>query len=378
MRIDEIRISKIAQKVSFAYYLTDVKDFLESTEPIPAFDERCQIGENLLFRVQRVLTNLIELSPSQTSNDSPEPYLDMTANLKKSAADQIINGDRVSECYEVFDTQSLSSASDDPWPSDFSNFSASQAKTQAIKWTQLDQRREPRKMTFGFGFTRSCYAGIVGNHMLVYNSEQDSRPHSVIPLLGYRGRPISGASDPQTSFEIFCPGDRTFQFVARTSRDMDEWIEALEKLQRALDPDRNSKKSQTFVEILDLKPNRYVGQPKPVTPPKVPSPPLLKSRRLPSPPRQLESSLGEDEDQGLYHRIEDIGTKRAYEEYENCGVTNGDGNSSNINGCKEDEQETYDDVGRESVESETYDDVVLAGINNVRHQFTHSDVGVIV
>lgn len=351
-----------------------MRDFLKSPEHIPTTDERCRIGKHLLLRVQRVLNDLIEASSFQ--NDSPEQYLDMTASLKKSV-DQIINGDCVSECYEVFDIQSLSSTSDDPWPSDFSNFSAGQAKAQATKWAQLDQRREPRRMTFGFGFTRSCYAGIVGNHLLVYNSEQDSRPHLVVLLQGYRGRPISGASDPQTSFEIFCPGDRTFQFVARTSREMDEWIKVLEKLQQALGPDRKSKKNQTFVEILDLKSNRYLSQPKAISPPKAPSSPLLKSRRLPSPPRQLESGFREDEDQGLYHRIEDIGTKQALEEYENFCVNRSGSNSSNSNVCKEDEQETYDDVRRELVESETYDDISV-GFNYVRHQSTHNDVGVII
>lgn len=369
---------------------TEVKDFLESTGSLHPIEDRCKIGESLLLRAQNVLTDLIGSAPYRNSSCAMEPYLDMTANLKKSV-ENIINGDYVSECYETFDTQSLSpptssvhSISDDqPWPSrfelvelpnDYSNLSAGQAKTQATKWTQLDQRREPRKMTFGFGFTKSCYAGIVGIHLLLYNSEQDSRPYLVVPLQGYKGRPINRASDQHSaSFEIFCPGEKTFQFVAKSSRDMEEWIEVLDKLQQALDPDsKSSKKSfrdATFIEILDLKPSRQLGQPKAVTPPKAPSPPPLplRSRRLPSPPRQSSREADcnyNDDDQGLYHRIEDIRSRRLPEEYENCKEA-----KSNKN-C-EITQETYDDIRPESMESETYDDVFQAN-----RQPTYSDVGV--
>lgn len=374
------------------YCFTEVKDFLESTGSLHATEERCKMGESLLLRAQNVLTDLISSAPYRTSSGSLEPYLDMTANLKKSV-ENIINGDYVTECYETFDAQSLSpptssvhSTSDDqPWPSrfelvelpnDYSNLSAGQAKTQAIKWTQLDQRREPRKMTFGFGFTKSCYAGIIGVHLLLYNSEQDTRPYLVVPLQGYKGRPTNRASDQHSaSFEIFCPGEKTYQFVAKSSRDMEEWIEVLDKLQQALDPDKSNFKKgfrdATFIEILDLKSSRQLGQPKAATPPKAPSPPPLplRSRRLPSPPRQSPRDADcnyNDDDQGLYHRIEDIRTLRIPEDYENCKEAKSVKNCGNT-------QETYDDVRPELMESETYDDVFQAN-----RQPTYSDVEVTI
>lgn len=96
--------------------------------------------------------------------------------------------------------------------------------------------------------------------MLLYANDRESRPYLVVPLRGYSSRPAPSAlaRDPKRSesaFEIYCPGDRTFQFVAKSPQDMKDWVEVVSQ---SLEPETEMgtrPRVPTFVEILELESN---------------------------------------------------------------------------------------------------------------------------
>lgn len=278
---------------------------------------------------------------------------------------------------------------------------------------------------------------MLGSHLLLYANERESRPYLVIPLRGYKSRPAPGAlaRDPRRSegaFEIYCPGDRTFQFVAKTAQEMKEWVASVTE---SLEPEecggRSATRAATFAEILELestermciervkeekekyqdvlnspkvglylsfafgyiidtrymddgvfaqsktKDKQSIG--KPVIPEKdkdkssekagtveEEAPPLpVRSRELPAlpAPDRISYEVREEpyDEEGLYHRIEDI---RAQREYQNCQARS----SKKIDGTDATKidliQETYDDVEAVAVDRsrteepmQTYDDV---------------------
>lgn len=175
--------------------------------------------------------------------------------------------------YETFqDFQPLNRAKDDLAKTDagldnlaylYAGFTAAQAKDKAIKSGYLTHLKRERKMFPPFNIfwlDRSCWVSLVGSHLLLYANERESRPHLVVPLRGYKSRPAPSAlaRDPKRSeaaFEIYCPGDRTFQFVAKTPQEMNDWVEIVSQ---SLEPEAEvsgKPRIPTFVEILELESN---------------------------------------------------------------------------------------------------------------------------
>jgi hypothetical protein len=63
---------------------------------------------------------------------------------------------------------------------------------------------------------RRCWAGIYGHVVLLYNSERDAKPSSSFDIRGFEARPltVNNHKDPKrkdSSFEIVCPGKKTYQ-----------------------------------------------------------------------------------------------------------------------------------------------------------------------
>ncbi|XP_076649496.1 uncharacterized protein LOC143357129 isoform X2 [Halictus rubicundus] len=109
----------------------------------------------------------------------------------------------------------------------YASFPAAEVKSKCQKCGPL-YRKEGKKL-FVFEQYRTCWVGLVGSHLLIYGNDRDSRPHMVLPIRGYMARaaPNTNPRDQRKSestFEIFCPGSKTFQFVARTPKDMDQWV----------------------------------------------------------------------------------------------------------------------------------------------------------
>lgn len=99
---------------------------------------------------------------------------------------------------------------------------------------------------------------LIGTHLLLFTNDHADRPFLVIALSGYQSRAAPNASrDSKRSegaFEIFCPGERTYQFVAKNSQSMHEWVEAIGE---SLKPNelRVRGRKPTFAEILELDSN---------------------------------------------------------------------------------------------------------------------------
>ncbi|XP_031840461.2 uncharacterized protein LOC116430443 [Nomia melanderi] len=109
----------------------------------------------------------------------------------------------------------------------YANFPAAQAKIKCSKFGPLD--RKEGKRLFTFGQYRKCWVGLIESCLLIYGSDRDNRPYIVLPIRGYAARAAPNAipKDQRRSgstFEIFCPGNRTFQFVAKSPKEMEQWI----------------------------------------------------------------------------------------------------------------------------------------------------------
>ncbi|XP_001604719.1 uncharacterized protein LOC100121133 [Nasonia vitripennis] len=423
----------------FASVLRDLVDFLECLSEVELPEVLQVTHESLLSRSK----NILQQCPN--APDSPEPYLDMNAgkslHLLRTgmgdeaeqpqeyiAADESQRGS-LQHYYETFQDFSGNGANSKPkdcakTEADkemddvvllYASFTASQAKSRSAKSGSLLHLKRERKMFAPFNVflqDRQCWVSLLGSHLLLFANERESRPYLVIPLRGYKSRPAPGAlaRDPRRSegaFEIYCPGDRTFQFVAKTAQEMKEWVAAVTE---SLEPEecggRSATRAATFAEILELESTErmciervkeekekyqdVLNSPKSKTKDKQPiakpvtsekdkekssekaltveeeAPPLpVRSRELPALPAQdrISYEVREEpyDEEGLYHRIEDI---RAQREYQNCQARSSkkidDSNAAKIDLI----QETYDDVETVAVKRsrteepmETYDDV---------------------
>ncbi|KAJ8667979.1 hypothetical protein QAD02_009642 [Eretmocerus hayati] len=145
------------------------------------------------------------------------------------------------------------------------SFSAAQAKEKSVKCGTLLHLRRERKMFAPFNvfwLNRRCWASLVGNHLLLYANERESRPMLVIGLRGYSSRAAPDTMGKETrrgesAFELYCPGDRTFQFVAKNNQEMREWLQAFKH--RSNSDENNgsegSRKPRSLSEILELESN---------------------------------------------------------------------------------------------------------------------------
>ncbi|OAD59581.1 Src kinase-associated phosphoprotein 2-B, partial [Eufriesea mexicana] len=106
-------------------------------------------------------------------------------------------------------------------------FSAAQTKTKCQICGPL-YRKEGKRL-FVFEQCRACWVGLIGSHLLIYGNDRDSRPCTILPLQGYMARAAPNAVPrdqrrSESTFEIFRPGSKTFQFSAKTPKDMEQWV----------------------------------------------------------------------------------------------------------------------------------------------------------
>lgn len=69
--------------------------------------------------------------------------------------------------------------------------------------------------------------------LFLYEKPTDKRQKGQIALTMYEARPFvyasKDASKKDAAFEIVCPGKKTYQFIAFNTKDMKQWISAIEK-----------------------------------------------------------------------------------------------------------------------------------------------------
>jgi len=309
----------------------------------------------------------------------------------------------------------------------YENLSAVQARDKCHKCGPL-YRKEGKKLFLSE--SRACWIALVGSHLLIYRNERHNRPYAIYPIRGYmvRAAPNLMPRDRQkreSAFEIYKPGNETLQFIARTPKDMDQWIAKVYEVcckenvssnveihaKRRTTPESspwinhhaNNKKTQhqdaidkrmTTNKSIESLADHYKDEKNKQEKDSVKNPPPLPSRiprRLPSlPPDSAISSYrmavdDDDDDDEIYHKIEDL-INGTY--YQNLALRR----RRNIN----EQQDTYDDIHgandksgeqMEAVKSdgttlqeETYDDIgTLSRINvsaaKTEHQDNQNDSG---
>ncbi|KAF4530603.1 hypothetical protein B566_EDAN006809 [Ephemera danica] len=102
---------------------------------------------------------------------------------------------------------------------------ANAMKTTASKHGQLF--RKDRFILFE-QFRRS-WAAVRSHYLFLFNSDKDTKPSVYHLLLGYEARPLANKdiSKKGICFELVAPGRKTHQFIARTEKDMQQWIVAI-------------------------------------------------------------------------------------------------------------------------------------------------------
>ncbi|XP_043461230.1 uncharacterized protein LOC122497900 [Leptopilina heterotoma] len=260
-------------EADFTCILRDFVQFLEALNEVKLPSNLENIRENLLRRSKVTLLNLAIGPPS-----SPEPYLDMNAGKglllatkQETQLQEYINTELDSEpkvnqdYYETF--QEINNPKSENFPSIedeagnslentlttiYFGFSATQTRINCNKWGQLSRKSEI-KIPF-IDSLRPCWIGLLGSYLLIYGSEKDSRPNAVVPIRGYRGRPAPSVDSKRSdsAFEIFCPGHKTLQFVAKTPEEMEEWVAIICETSARENDNKTRLRGSSFTETAQL------------------------------------------------------------------------------------------------------------------------------
>ncbi|CAB0029374.1 unnamed protein product [Trichogramma brassicae] len=148
----------------------------------------------------------------------------------------------------------------------YAGYTAAQARDKASKCGPLLHLRRERNMFAPFNvfwLNRSCWVCLCGTHLLLFANERGSRPYLVAPLRGYKSRAAPDAipRDPRRSeaaFEVYCPGDRTFRFSAKSVAEMRDWVETISACLNSNGDDESDHgsgfrpRAATFGELLEL------------------------------------------------------------------------------------------------------------------------------
>lgn len=391
------------------------------------------LREKLLARSRETL------SVTTMTRGSPEPYLDMNSGpksllLRKNKADseeyvgmEESKKQNHQDYYETFQNEEQIVTQDEcPEQNDdetdegqtliriYKNLSTAQIKSKCHKCGPLYKKEEKKLF---LSESRACWIALVGSHLLIYRSERHNRPYAIYPICGYMARPAPNLiprdrQKSESAFEMYRPGNETLRFIARTPKDMDQWITKICEVgcaKNAKNKAETRRKRRTFVTESLISPDeitiryRDAGESIIVDRPtakgesacnkdeeieqirdRIGSPPPLPARiprRLPSLPPDDDTIPSyraavedDDDDDDIYHKIEDLrnGTR-----YQNMIL------SRKQRGDEKHEVVAYDDVRAPDksnnegemrkerscdaiLSEETYDDiVVLSRINAI-------------
>ncbi|KYQ57134.1 Src kinase-associated phosphoprotein 2-B, partial [Trachymyrmex zeteki] len=283
----------------------------------------------------------------------------------------------------------------------YKNVSAMQIKSKCYKCGPL-YRKEGKKLFLSE--SRACWIALVGSHLLIYRSERHNRPYAIYQIRGYRARPAPmmiprDRQKSESAFEIYSPGNETLQFIARTPKEMDQWIakiceiECCNESERKKATEAHEKKGRTTIvespltdhsrsnkttrdaeksvvvdnstaKAAELTSNRNKVERKENTDERAPSLPARIPRRLPSLPPDNEiltvSSYratvdgDDDDDDDIYHRIEDL---RNETRYQNMILPKDKQAGASDEKQKEERAIAYDDIGARNKKNERNDQV---------------------
>lgn len=340
----------------------------------------CLRDTQLPLALQSLREKLLEhskntLSAIKRSSSSAEPYLDMNSGpktilLTKNEDEEYVGMENspqkqnYQDYYETFEHENESKmipieaenvdrarSEQDNGESNqtliniYKNLSAAQSKSKCHKCGPL-HRKEGKK--FFMSENRACWIALVGSHMLMYRSERQTRPAAIYPIRGYMARPAPNLQSTRDrykgdlTFEIYCPGNETLQFIARTPKDMHQWVAKVCEVgcgQKGTNDhgnisNRSSKTSMSednatsprrrkSSKSSDKKksPNKGEMKSNKIEARKVESPPPLPTRiprRLPSLPTDdtvpsYKAVEDYDDNDDIYYKIEDLNSKMTYQ-----------------------------------------------------------------
>lgn len=414
MEIDIANISDLLQEVI---------EFLECLRDVQLSLTLENLREKLLTRSKNTL------SLTTMPRGSPEPYLDMNSGpksllLRKSETDTeeyvgMEGSKRQShhqDYYETFENEGQSVANERSEQNDdeteegqtliriYKKLSAAQIKSKCHKCGPLF-KKEGRKL-FRLE-SRACWVALVGSHLLIYRNERHNQPYAIYPIRGYMARPapnlIRDRQKSESAFEIYRPGNETLRFIARTPKDMEQWITKICEVgghpsaknakvkvegrgrKRRTNPviesstDRDVKdstlddldnltvKDESAIKDEEMQGKKDIGGNPPPLPARIP-------RRLPSlPPDDVIPSYkaveDDDDEDDIYHKIEDLKNGTRYQNMMLSRKQRADKKHETV--------VAYDDVcaeesknegqtregGDATPSEETYDDIALSRIN---------------
>ncbi|XP_029178704.1 uncharacterized protein LOC114946406 [Nylanderia fulva] len=225
--------------------LREVIEFLECLRDVQLSLTLENLREKLLTRSKDTL------SLTRVPRGSPEPYLDMNSGLKslllrKNETDTeeyvgMEGSKRQShhqDYYETFENEAQGVANDRSEQNDdeteegrmllriYKKLSAAQIRSKCHKCGPLF-KKEGKKLFLPEG--RTCWVALIGSHLLIYRNERHNQPHGIHPIRGYMARPAPNLiprdrQKSESAFEIYRPGNETLRFIARTPKDMEQWI----------------------------------------------------------------------------------------------------------------------------------------------------------
>ncbi|XP_029669504.1 uncharacterized protein LOC115239235 isoform X1 [Formica exsecta] len=330
------------------------------------------LREKLLARSRETL------SVTTMTRGSPEPYLDMNSGpksllLRKNEADseeyvgmEESKKQNHQDYYETFQNEEQIVTQDEcPEQNDdetdegqtliriYKNLSAAQIKSKCHKCGPLYKKEEKKLF---LSESRACWIALVGSHLLIYRSERHNRPYAIYPIRGYMARPAPNLiprdrQKSESAFEMYRPGNETLRFIARTPKDMDQWITKICEVgcaKNAKNKAETRRKRRTFVTESLISPDeitiryRDAGESIIVDRPtakgesacnkdeeieqirdRIGSPPPLPARiprRLPSLPPDDDTIPSyraavedDDDDDDIYHKIEDLRNGTRYQ-----------------------------------------------------------------
>ncbi|XP_050703914.1 uncharacterized protein LOC126989323 isoform X2 [Eriocheir sinensis] len=204
--------------------------------------------------------------------------------------------------------------------------------------------------------TYQCVA--TGGCLYLFIKDSDDRQRKTIDLTGYTARPATGEEIKDTrkrdaAFEMVCPGKKTHTFIARTAKDKNEWLTALDRTIRSgrsrpsIVPPPAPGPAPPSHQFRPQKPTHQPPQPseeykyyhdvaeeiqEEVEPEDTPCskgpPPRPPPPNLPTQPSREEE--GEDSDDGIYCEIDEDTLEEARQNYSRgfMGAEGGSGGSA--------------------------------------------------
>ncbi|KAK7864888.1 hypothetical protein R5R35_001979 [Gryllus longicercus] len=291
----------------------DVKDFLQD---VNRFLTETLKNEPLSGKAK---TERDELAQKVSSLLEPAgPYIDMSGSSKSSQSGEYVSlntnqaKNTDSKLYEEFPDVHLLNHSGQQDCRHSINIEhlilpASKLRMVGKKFGALS--RKERFMGLFVERSIRCYVGLLNQNLYVYNSDKDAKPVTYINVQGFEARPAvtffpKDAKKRDFGFEVVCPGKKSYQFLASSLNEMEQWINCINEA------------SSHIIENHDSENLPKKLLPKPKCLPPTPSPTVIEDEEYDDVRGHSDCVSEKNEEYGdeIYYNINDlniIGKERA-------------------------------------------------------------------